>query len=70
MTKKKQQTKMDQLRRFTLKHVKLKLYVHLQTSFAAAAEGATERGEVRSRNTSADNFEHIGALFSAIKDIF
>jgi hypothetical protein len=61
---------MDQLRRFTLKHVQFKFHVHLQTAFAAVAEEATQRGEVRNRNTSADYFEDRRPLFSTIKDIY
>jgi hypothetical protein len=63
--------KIDQPRRFKLKHDLLKISVDLQTAFAAdahLAEGATEGGKVTyvlSRNTNADCFQNRGAIIKA-----
>jgi hypothetical protein len=59
---------MDQLRLCILKHDSLKIFVDLQTAFAAdthLAEGATERGKVTyvpSGNTNADCFQDKGII--------
>jgi hypothetical protein len=69
---------MDNLRLFTLKYDLLKIYVYLQTAFAAEtrlAEGQLLKERVKipyvpSRNTNADCFQNRGAMFSAAKNMY